>query len=218
MRHSRDIGALRADVAENCRRLLALAEREGLRALVTETVRDAAYQRWLAEKGYAAAGATTPSFHGENAGLAFDICKDGKGHEYDDPAFFARMGELGRQVGFSWGGDWTSFPDRPHFQWDAGGAYTGAMVRAGRYPPPMPPYEEDEMTQEQFNAMMERYLRAKAQEEGAAWSAAARAWAEETGLITGDESGNRQYRSFVTREQLAVILQRFAAANEAGKL
>ena len=93
-----------------------------------------------------------------------------------------------------------------------------AMVRAGRYPPPMPPYEEDEMTQEQFNAMMERYLRAKAQEEGAAWSAAARAWAEETGLITGDESGNRQYRSFVTREQLAVILQRFAAANEAGKL
>lgn len=213
MRHSREIDALRADVEANCRMLLALAEREGLRALVTETVRDAAYQRWLAERGYAAAGARTPSFHGENAGLAFDICKNEKGHEYDDPAFFARMGELGKRVGFSWGGDWRSFPDRPHFQWDAGGTYTGAMVRAGRYPPPMPLYEEEEMTQQEFNAMMESYLRERAQKEGAAWSAGARAWAEETGLIAGDGAGNKQYRSFVTREQLAVILQRFAAMN-----
>ncbi len=216
MRHSRDIGALRADVAENCRRLLALAGREGLRAMVTETVRDTAYQRWLAENGYAAAGAVTPSFHGENAGLAFDICKNEKGHEYDDPAFFERMGALGKRVGFTWGGEWRSFPDRPHFQWDAGGTYTGAMVRAGRYPPPMPPYEEEEMTQEQFNAMMEEYLRQRAAREGAAWSAGAREWAERTGLITGDETGNRQYRSFVTREQLAVLLQRFAAMRQGG--
>lgn len=211
MRHSREIGALRADVAENCRRLLALAEREGLRVLVTETVRDAAYQQWLAKQGYAAAGAVTPSFHGENAGLAFDICKNEAGHEYDDPAFFQRMGKLGKRVGFSWGGDWRSFPDRPHFQWDAGGTYSGAMVRAGRYPPPMPPYEEEEMTQEQFNTMLETYYKAQAQRAPAAWSAEARAWAEETGLITGDGTGNKQYRSFVTREQLAVLLQRFAA-------
>ncbi len=210
MRHSRDIGALRADVAENCRRLLALAGREGLRAMVTETVRDEAYQRWLAEKGYAAAGARKPSFHGEDAGLAFDICKNEAGHEYDDPVFFERMGALGKRVGFSWGGDWRTFPDRPHFQWDAGGAYTAAMVRAGKYPPPMPEYEEEEMTQEQFDAMMECYLKKLAQTPPAAWSVEARAWAEETELITGDETGNRQYRSFVTREQLAVLLRRFA--------
>jgi len=41
MRHSRSISDLRADVAENCRTLLTLAEREGLSVLVTETVRDA---------------------------------------------------------------------------------------------------------------------------------------------------------------------------------
>ena len=76
MRHSRSISDLRADVAENCRTLLTLAEREGLSVLVTETVRDAAYQRMLAEKGYAAKGAVTPSFHAEHAGLAFDICKN----------------------------------------------------------------------------------------------------------------------------------------------
>lgn len=86
MRHSRSISDLRADVAENCRTLLTLAEREGMSVLVTETVRDAAYQRMLAEKGYAAKGAVTPSFHAEHAGLAFDICKNEVGHEYDDPA------------------------------------------------------------------------------------------------------------------------------------
>ena len=53
----------------------------------------------------------------------------------------------GREVeaeGLGWGGDWRSFPDRPHFQWDGGGKYTSSMVRAGRYPPPMPRFEEEE--------------------------------------------------------------------------
>ena len=209
MRHSRDIDDLRADVAANCRSLIALAEREGLHALVTETVRDSEYQKMLAKKGYAAAGAVTPSFHADHAGLAFDICKNEKDHAYDDPAFFARMGELGKKVGFSWGGDWRSFPDRPHFQWDGGGKYTSSMVRAGRYPPPMPRFEEEEtMTQEQFNTLMERYWRSLAQREPADWSAEAREWAEKNGLIVGDGNGNKQYRSFVTREQLAVFLKR----------
>ena len=210
MRHSRDIDDLRADVAANCRALIALAEREGLRVLVTETVRDSEYQKMLAKKGYAAAGAVTPSFHADHAGLAFDICKNEKGHAYDDPVFFARMGELGKRVGFSWGGDWRSFPDRPHFQWDAGGTYTGAMVRARRYPPPMPRFEEEEMTQQEFNERMEAYLKALAQRAPADWSAEARAWAEETGLIAGDETGNKQYRGFLTREQFAVLLHRYA--------
>lgn len=210
MRHSRDIDDLRADVAANCRALIALAEREGLRVLVTETVRDGEYQQMLAKKGYAAAGAVTPSFHADHAGLAFDICKNEKGHAYDDPVFFARMGELGKRVGFSWGGDWRSFPDRPHFQWDAGGTYTGAMVRARRYPPPMPRFEEEEMTQQEFNERMEAYLKALAQRAPADWSAEARAWAEKRGLIAGDETGNKQYRGFLTREQFAVLLHRYA--------
>lgn len=213
MRHSRDIGDLRADVAENCRALLALAEKRGLRALVTETVRDDAYQKMLAEKGYAAKGAVTPSFHAEHAGLAFDICKNEKGHEYDDPVFFERIGALGKKVGFSWGGDWKSFPDRPHFQWDANGAYTGAMVRARRYPPLMPRFKEEEMTQQEFNERIEVYFRSLAQREPAPWSAEARAWAEQTGLIAGDETGNKQYKSFLTREQLVVLLRRFAQKN-----
>ena len=210
MRHSRDIDDLRADVAANCRTLIALAEREGLHALVTETVRDGEYQKMLAEKGYAAKGAVVPSFHANHAGLAFDICKNEAGHEYDDPAFFVKMGELGKKVGFSWGGDWRSFPDRPHFQWDAGATYTSAMIRAKRYPPPMPRFEEEEMTQQEFNERRETYLKTLAQQQPAHWSAEARAWAETAGLIAGDQTGNRQYRSILTREQLAVLLHRYA--------
>lgn len=210
MYHSRDIDALRADVAENCRRLIALAGAEGLPVRVTETVRDGEYQRYLAENGYAAKTARTPSFHGVQAGLAFDFCKDVAGHAYDDAAFFARVGEIGKKMGFTWGGDWKSFPDRPHLQWDDHGRFTGAMVRAGKYPPPMPEYEEDEMTQEQFNAMMESYLGELAGRAPGAWSEEARTWAEETGLIVGDGTGGKQYCSFVTREQLAVILRRMA--------
>lgn len=214
MYHSRDIDALRPDVAENCRRLIRLARAEGLNVLVTETVRDKDYQCYLAQNGYAAKTALTPSFHSVEAGLAFDFCKDAAGHAYDDAAFFARVGEIGKRMGFTWGGDWKSFPDRPHLQWDDHGRFTGAMVRAGRYPPLMPEYEEEEMTQEQFNAMMERYLSELGERAGGEWSAEARAWAEKTGLIAGDGTGKKQYGSFVTREQLAVILKRMAEMQE----
>ena len=105
MYHSRDIADLRADVRANCVIFLDLCKEAGLPVLVTETVRDDEYQRYLAANGYAAKTATRPTFHGVKAGLAFDICKIVKGHEYDDPSFFARCGQIGKQVGFSWGGE-----------------------------------------------------------------------------------------------------------------
>ena len=67
------------------------------------------------------------------------------------------------------------------------------------------------MTQQQFDAMMENYLKRLAQQTPASWSAEARAWAEKNGLIAGDEAGNKQYRSFLTREQMAVLMQRYDA-------
>ena len=211
MYNSREIGELRADVAVNCRTLIERAAARGLPVLVVQTVRDAEYQRYLVSMGYAARTATVPTFHAKGVGLAFDICKNVKGHEYDDPGFFTAMGRRGKEMGFTWGGDWRSFPDRPHFQWDAGATYTSAMIRAKRYPPPMPRYEEEEMTQQQFDAMMETYLKSLAQQTPAGWSAEARAWAEKNGLIAGDEAGNKQYRSFLTREQMAVLMQRYDA-------
>ena len=147
MLNSRDIDRLRPDVAANCRVFLDLCKAAGLPVLVTQTVRDAEYQASIYAQGRTKPGKIvtnqkTPSFHSDKAGLAFDIAKNVKGHEYDDLAFFNRCGEIGKKIGFSWGGDWISLQDKPHFQWDAGGTYTAAMVRAGKLPPSMPVYKE----------------------------------------------------------------------------
>lgn len=213
MLSSRDISLLRPDVAANCRALLERAEAEGLPVLVTGTVRDAEYQQQCFERG--TAKTKVPSFHGEKAGLAFDFCKNVKGHEYDDTAFFERVGALGKEIGFSWGGDWKDFPDRPHFQWDAKGKYTAAMVRAGDYPPAMPLWKEErEMTQEQFDEMLADYLARLSKKLPSPWSEEARRWAEAEGLIAGNETGEMSYQSYVTREQMAVFLKRMAEWNE----
>ena len=67
---------------------------------------------------------------------------------------------------------------------------------------------EEELTQEQFNSMMDVYLAERAKAQPAAWSAEAREWAESIGLIKGDENGNKMYNAWVTREQLMQFLYR----------
>ena len=61
--------------------------------------RDEEYQQYCFENGTAAT--PVPSFHGEQAGLAFAFCQNIKGQEYSDSTFFQRAGELGEQVGLS---------------------------------------------------------------------------------------------------------------------
>lgn len=163
MLKSRDISKLRPDVAANCRTFLALCAAEGLPVLVTETVRDLEYQASLYAQGRTKPGSIvtnqkTPSFHWEKVGLAFDICKNVKGHEYDDAAFFRRCGAIGKKMGFTWGGDWKSIVDLPHFQWDDGGKYTAAMVRKGKLPRTMPRYEKEEiMTDKEIYDAVQRH-------------------------------------------------------------
>jgi len=142
MLNSRDIDQLRSDVAANCRKFIALCKEEGYPVLVTGTVRDDEYQQQCYEKG--TGGKPPATFHSVKAGLAFDCCKNIKGHEYDDNAFWAGIGAIGRKMGFEWGGDWKSFVDKPLFQWSDHGRYTGSMIRAGKYPPAMPIYQEKE--------------------------------------------------------------------------
>ena len=52
MYHSRDIACLRADVRANCIIFIDLCKEAGLPVLITETVRDDEYQRYLAANGY----------------------------------------------------------------------------------------------------------------------------------------------------------------------
>lgn len=149
MLNSRDISLLRSDVAANCRIWMERCRAAGLNVLVTSTVRDTEYQAYLYEQGRTRPGSIVtngkrPTFHWDRAGLAFDFCKNVKGHEYDDAAFFTKAAAIAKEMGFTWGGDWKSFPDRPHIQWDGHGKYNNNMILSGKFPPAMPLYREEE--------------------------------------------------------------------------
>lgn len=148
MLNSRSLADLRADVRANVETLLVLCREQGLDVLITQTKRDDEYQAYLYAQGRTRPGAVITnakrtSFHG--AGLAVDFARNVKGHEYDDLSFFVNVATIAKGVGFSWGGDWRSFVDRPHLQWDDHGRYTTAMLRAGKTCPPMPDFEEEHM-------------------------------------------------------------------------
>lgn len=68
--------------------------------------------------------------------------------------------------------------------------------------------KEEEVTQEQFNSMMEVYLSEKAKEDPSEWSQEARDWAVNNGIIEGDGNGAYRWKSAVTREEMAQILMR----------
>lgn len=90
----------------------------------------------------------------------------------------------------------------------------GAVMRRTRSPALAvgayrPAYEEEIMTQEQFNLMMETWLQQREEKDPSAFSAEARAWAESGGIIRGDGGGNLQYQCFCTREQVITFLHRF---------
>lgn len=212
MVNSSKISDLREDIAQNATIFVSLCREEGLNVKITQTMRDDAYQKTLYQKGYAKTPYTT--FHGK--GLAFDICKNVRGHEYDDLAFFAQCAKIGKRMGFTWGGDWKSFPDRPHFQWDENKKYSGTMVRAGKLPPTMPRYEEDdEMDFQKFKELMREYRTELQDNDSAKWSKEAREWAVKNGIITGgtplpDGQPNYMWEDLLTREQMATLLYRFA--------
>lgn len=113
----RDIGALLPAAQAACRAFLAECEKEGLPVLITETYRTQERQDYLYAQGRTRAGAiitwTRKSRH--TGRLAWDVCKNVKGQEYADAAFFDRCGRIAAQLGITWGGRWDT-PDRSHFE------------------------------------------------------------------------------------------------------
>ena len=158
MINSRDLADLRPDVCANVETLLKMCNAQGLNVLVTQTLRDDEYQAYLYQQGRTRPGAIVTqsratTFHGK--GLAIDFCRNIKGHEYDDAGFFRNVAVIAKAIGFSWGGDWTSFRDYPHLQWDDHGRYTTAMLRAGKAAPAMPKYEEEDMAEKRYQTVSE---------------------------------------------------------------
>ena len=219
MVNSRDTALLREDVEANVHIWLRLCEAEELPVLITQTVRDDEYQAYLYAQGRTRPGnvvtnSKRTTFHG--AGLAVDFCKNVKGQEYSDRTFFDRVIALAKQVGFSSGADWKSFPEKCHLQWDYHGQYSGAMITAGRLPPTMPKYERskiDMITKEDIASMDEETTLALANKIQSVLGKQ-----EQTGKV-GEElqeavalgiTDGSSPKAFCTRAQCAVMVKRAA--------
>ena len=74
-----------------------------------------------------------------------------------------------------------------------------------------PPKKEEamELTQEQFNLMMNKWIAEQAAKEPGEWSKDAREWAEKEGIILGTGAGN-SYGAPATREQVIEFIYRYA--------
>jgi peptidoglycan LD-endopeptidase CwlK len=55
-------------------------------------------------------------YSNHNFGIAFDVGIFNGGLYLGDSPLYVQVGHMGRDLGLEWGGDWTSFPDEPHFQ------------------------------------------------------------------------------------------------------
>jgi len=86
-------------------------------------------------------------------------------------------------------------------------AFISAGLEAANNPTPIVE-EEEELTQEMFNAMADAWIANKSTQDPSAWSAEARAWAEKAKLVTPDVNGNLQYKKPLTREEFVTVLYR----------
>lgn len=69
--------------------------------------------------------------------------------------------------------------------------------------------EDDDMTQEKFNEMMEAYLTQLASLP-TTWEKDAMDWAQSTGLMVGNSQGQLMSKRFITRGELATVLKRYS--------
>lgn len=104
-----------------CEKFLNYCQLAGLNVKITDTLRTKAEQDALYAQGRTTAGSIVTNVKYPNSahnwGVAFDICQNIKGREYDDSGnFFAKCGKIGESLGLTWGGSWKSFQDKPHFE------------------------------------------------------------------------------------------------------
>lgn len=84
---------------------------------ITETFRSAKKQNELPSNSTKARG--LESYH--QYGLAFDIKWVLWLYSPPSSNWWEILGKEGEKLGLTWGGRWTSFPDKLHFQWDMQG-------------------------------------------------------------------------------------------------
>ena len=143
---SRSLADLAPHVRAMAEQLLADAQAAGIPLTVTCTRRSAAEQTARFDQGRLTPGPIVTrapagySYH--EFGLALDVVPtellslknwgDTPDHQTRTDQLWARVGALGKALGFRWGGDFPHLVDRPHFEWSGG--LSLAQLRHGAKP------------------------------------------------------------------------------------
>jgi peptidoglycan L-alanyl-D-glutamate endopeptidase CwlK len=117
----RRIAALHPIIRSKAKEFIIKAEKEfGIKLRVTSTLRTWKEQEKLYAKGRTAPGSIVtnakPGRSLHNYGLAIDVVEIKNGKVMWTNPNWTKIGKLGKSLGFSWGGDWKSFKDKPHFE------------------------------------------------------------------------------------------------------
>lgn len=114
-RSEKNIATLHTDLQPIARDFVNKAKTElNIVCKITSGTRTYAEQDALFKQGNVTRSRGGYSNH--NFGVAFDVTifEDGQ-PKYESPQY-RELGKLGKSLGLSWGGDWKSFQDEPHFE------------------------------------------------------------------------------------------------------
>lgn len=139
-RSIRNMGAgINSVVKESAIEMIKQAYKEGIYVQITSGYRSFAEQNKLYAQGRTAPGKIVTNAKGgqsnHNYGLAIDyvlLSADGKKALWTVNEKWRRVAQIGKSLGFSWGGDWKSFKDYPHLEMM--GSLTLSQLQAGKRP------------------------------------------------------------------------------------
>ncbi|MFC4601032.1 M15 family metallopeptidase [Cohnella hongkongensis] len=149
-RQAQPVTGLHPVVAEKRDELVAKSRAIGIDVVITGDYRSSEEQDALYRQGRTEEGQIVTQVKGggsyHNYGLAIDFALripggdviwdlkyDGNGNGQSD---WMEVVAIAKELGFSWGGDWESFPDYPHLQMDFG--YSIGELQRGWRPPSRP--------------------------------------------------------------------------------
>jgi peptidoglycan L-alanyl-D-glutamate endopeptidase CwlK len=121
-RSERVIATLHPRLQDKARQLVQRAASSGIKIKVISGLRTYDEQNALYAQGRTSSGKIVTNARGgysnHNFGVAFDVgvfSADGSKYLDESPSY-KTVGQLGKALGFEWGGDWSSIQDQPHFQ------------------------------------------------------------------------------------------------------
>ena len=129
-----DVRKLHPNLRHKLNALLKECTAAGIGIIITEGYRTKAYQDMLYAIGRTVPGNKVTNAKGSSYssqhqwGIAFDIAINDKNRLYD-AGLIKQVADIAKRLNLSWGGDWVSFKDTPHFYLGKWGASTSELRR-----------------------------------------------------------------------------------------